>query len=70
MGSVHLNIICTFVYQAFIHGDLHVGSVMVNKGNTYVIDPEFATYGTSLAYTLDAFFFPFSCLSDGANLYH
>jgi len=31
--------------QALIHGDLHTGSIMVNQTETYVIDPEFATYG-------------------------
>jgi len=31
--------------QALLHGDLHSGSVMLNKDETYVIDPEFAFYG-------------------------
>uniref|UniRef100_A0A2N9HXF1 S-methyl-5-thioribose kinase n=1 Tax=Fagus sylvatica TaxID=28930 RepID=A0A2N9HXF1_FAGSY len=31
--------------QAFIHGDLHTGSVMVTRESTQVIDPEFAFYG-------------------------
>lgn len=31
--------------QALIHGDLHTGSIMVNRDQTYVIDPEFAFYG-------------------------
>ncbi|MBT8365814.1 MAG: S-methyl-5-thioribose kinase [Deltaproteobacteria bacterium] len=31
--------------QALIHSDLHTGSIMVNKTDTRVIDPEFAFYG-------------------------
>jgi 5-methylthioribose kinase len=31
--------------EALLHGDLHVGSVMVSGCETYVIDPEFAFYG-------------------------
>lgn len=31
--------------QALIHGDLHTGSVFINKEHTYVFDPEFAFYG-------------------------
>jgi len=31
--------------EALLHGDLHVGSVMVSAHETYVIDPEFAFYG-------------------------
>ena len=31
--------------EALLHGDLHVGSVMVSPQETYVIDPEFAFYG-------------------------
>lgn len=31
--------------QALIHGDLHIGSIMANEQETYVIDPEFAFYG-------------------------
>jgi 5-methylthioribose kinase len=31
--------------QALIHGDLHIGSIMTNQLDTYVIDPEFAFYG-------------------------
>ncbi len=31
--------------QALLHGDLHSGSIMLNKDETYVIDPEFAFYG-------------------------
>jgi 5-methylthioribose kinase len=31
--------------ETLLHGDLHVGSVMVNATDTYVIDPEFAFYG-------------------------
>lgn len=31
--------------DALIHGDLHTGSIMVNPGDTRVIDPEFAFYG-------------------------
>jgi len=31
--------------QALLHGDLHTGSIFVNKENTKVIDPEFAFYG-------------------------
>jgi len=31
--------------QALLHGDLHSGSIMLNKEETYVIDPEFAFYG-------------------------
>ena len=31
--------------EAMIHGDLHIGSIMVNENETYVIDPEFVFYG-------------------------
>ena len=31
--------------EALIHGDLHIGSIMGNESETYVIDPEFAFYG-------------------------
>jgi 5-methylthioribose kinase len=31
--------------EALLHGDLHIGSVMVSADETYVIDPEFAFYG-------------------------
>jgi 5-methylthioribose kinase len=31
--------------DALLHGDFHTGSVMVNEGDTYVIDPEFAFVG-------------------------
>ncbi|MBI9107900.1 MAG: S-methyl-5-thioribose kinase [Spirochaetales bacterium] len=31
--------------QALLHGDLHTGSIFVNKESTKVIDPEFAFYG-------------------------
>lgn len=31
--------------QSLIHGDLHTGSVFINKEHTYVFDPEFAFYG-------------------------
>jgi 5-methylthioribose kinase len=31
--------------EALIHGDLHIGSIMGNELETYVIDPEFAFYG-------------------------
>jgi 5-methylthioribose kinase len=31
--------------EALIHGDLHTGSVMVGRGRTVAIDPEFACYG-------------------------
>lgn len=31
--------------QALLHGDLHIGSIMVNAHETYVIDPEFAFFG-------------------------
>lgn len=31
--------------QALIHGDLHTGSIMVNKDETRVIDPEFGFFG-------------------------
>ncbi len=58
-------IICTLINKAFIHGDLHVGSIMVTQGNTYVFDLEFATYGMILAYS--AFFV--SHLNGRANLY-
>ena len=32
--------------QALLHGDLHTGSVMAAEGSTFVIDPEFAFYGS------------------------
>ena len=31
--------------QALLHGDLHTGSVMLNRDDTRVIDPEFAFFG-------------------------
>lgn len=31
--------------QALIHGDLHTGSIFINKEDTKVFDPEFAFYG-------------------------
>lgn len=31
--------------QSLIHGDLHSGSVFINKEHTYIFDPEFAFYG-------------------------
>ncbi|MBU2512584.1 S-methyl-5-thioribose kinase [bacterium] len=31
--------------EAMVHGDLHIGSIMANEEETYVIDPEFAFYG-------------------------
>ncbi len=31
--------------QALIHGDLHTGSIFINKEHTFVFDPEFAFYG-------------------------
>lgn len=31
--------------QSLIHGDLHTGSVFINKEHFYVFDPEFAFYG-------------------------
>jgi 5-methylthioribose kinase len=31
--------------QALIHSDLHTGSIMVNAGDTRVIDPEFSFFG-------------------------
>lgn len=31
--------------EAMLHGDLHIGSVMVNESETYVIDPEFSFFG-------------------------
>jgi 5-methylthioribose kinase len=40
--------------QALLHGDLHSGSVMVDEGSTFVIDPEFAFYGP-IGFDLGAF---------------
>lgn len=31
--------------EALVHGDLHTGSIFADKGETKVIDPEFAFYG-------------------------
>ncbi|RLA68967.1 MAG: S-methyl-5-thioribose kinase [Epsilonproteobacteria bacterium] len=31
--------------DALLHGDLHTGSIMINKDETYVIDSEFAFFG-------------------------
>lgn len=39
--------------QALLHGDLHTGSIFVNKEYTKVIDPEFAFYGP-MAYDIGA----------------
>lgn len=40
--------------QAMLHGDLHIGSIMVNEKDTYVIDPEFSFYGP-MGFDLGAF---------------
>lgn len=40
--------------QALLHGDLHTGSIMVNEGDTRVIDPEFAFFGPA-GFDLGAF---------------
>ncbi len=39
--------------QALLHGDLHTGSIFVNKEYTKVIDPEFAFFGP-MAYDIGA----------------
>jgi 5-methylthioribose kinase len=39
--------------QALLHGDLHTGSIFVNKEQTKVIDPEFAFFGP-MAYDIGA----------------
>lgn len=31
--------------ESLLHGDLHIGSIMANAEDTYVIDPEFSFYG-------------------------
>lgn len=31
--------------QSLIHGDLHTGSIFINKEHTFIFDPEFAFYG-------------------------
>jgi 5-methylthioribose kinase len=31
--------------EALLHGDLHIGSIMTNEEETYIIDPEFTFYG-------------------------
>ncbi len=31
--------------ESLLHGDLHIGSIMANEEETYVIDPEFSFYG-------------------------
>lgn len=31
--------------QALIHGDLHTGSIFINKEHTFIFDPEFSFYG-------------------------
>lgn len=31
--------------QALLHGDLHIGSMMANETQTYILDPEFAFFG-------------------------
>jgi len=39
---------CKFAFmnnaQSLIHGDLHTGSIFINKEHTYVFDPEFAFF--------------------------
>ncbi len=42
-----LNLKYKFMTQTdcLVHGDLHTGSIMLNKDETYVIDPEFAFVG-------------------------
>lgn len=40
--------------ETLLHGDLHIGSVMANERETYVIDPEFAFYGP-MGFDLGAF---------------
>ncbi len=39
--------------EALIHADLHTGSIMINAGDTRVIDPEFAFFGP-MAYDVGA----------------
>ncbi|HIW21756.1 MAG TPA: S-methyl-5-thioribose kinase [Candidatus Dorea intestinavium] len=48
--NLHLEVAkCKFDFmnnaQALVHGDLHTGSIFINKEHTYVFDPEFAFYG-------------------------
>ncbi len=31
--------------ESLLHGDMHIGSIMANADDTYVIDPEFSFYG-------------------------
>jgi len=31
--------------EALLHGDLHIGSIMANEEETFIIDPEFSFYG-------------------------
>lgn len=31
--------------EALLHGDLHIGSIMANEKETFIIDPEFSFYG-------------------------
>ncbi len=40
--------------EALLHGDLHIGSIMANEKETYVIDPEFSFYGP-MGFDLGAF---------------
>jgi 5-methylthioribose kinase len=40
--------------EAMLHGDLHIGSIMANEKETYVIDPEFSFYGP-MGFDLGAF---------------
>ncbi|QXD23682.1 S-methyl-5-thioribose kinase [Opitutia bacterium ISCC 51] len=40
--------------EAMLHGDLHIGSIMANENETYVIDPEFSFYGP-MGFDLGAF---------------
>ena len=40
--------------EALLHGDLHIGSIMVTSEQTRVIDPEFAVYGP-MGFDLGAF---------------
>ena len=40
--------------EAMIHGDLHIGSIMANQEETFIIDPEFSFYGP-MGYDVGAF---------------
>lgn len=45
LAAAKLKLVFLTDAQSLIHGDLHTGSIFINKEHIYVFDPEFAFYG-------------------------